>query len=78
MQGSIYTDQTVGFYSNGQESKKEGEACAYSAFGLLAWGDASVRKSQSQGLIYKINTIEQVSFSILGCYAKVCTVTKGN
>jgi len=77
-QGLLYTNHSIGLYANQVDSEKEGFACAHSVLGLLAWGDASIGKAREKGLLSKINLIEQNSFSILGIYAKVCIVTKGN
>jgi len=59
-------------------TKKQGEACAYSLFGLIAWGDASTQTSQKNAYVNRIKAIDQKSHSILGSYAKLCTVVKGN
>ncbi|BDA80644.1 hypothetical protein LPTSP3_g35740 [Leptospira kobayashii] len=77
-QGLLFTNHSIGLYANQIDSGKEGSACAFSILGLLAWGDASIGKAREKGLLTKINLIEQNSFSILGIYAKVCIVTKGN
>jgi hypothetical protein len=44
---------------------------------LIAWGDASTEKGKKNAYVNKIKSIDQRSVSILGTYAKLCTVVKG-
>jgi hypothetical protein len=73
----IYSEQILGLYSNGLKSKKQGEACAQSFFGLLAFGDASTQQAQKNALVQDIHSIDQRSLNFLGIYAKLCTVVNG-
>jgi|JI8StandDraft_1071087.scaffolds.fasta_scaffold10769_3 hypothetical protein len=77
-QSLLFTDHTLAIYSDGESSKKQGESCAYSVLGLIAWGDASSQTSQKNAYVTKIRSIDQRSFSFLGSYAKLCTIVKGN
>lgn len=77
-QSLLYSEHTIAVYSEGEVANKQGEACAHSLLGLFAWGDASTQKSQKNAYVNKIKSIDQSSLSILGIYAKLCTVVKGN
>lgn len=76
--GLLFNESTLSLYSSGQKSIKQGQACAHSVLGLVAWGDASSQLVQSDYSIDKIFAIDQYSFSFFGIYAKLCTVIKGN
>jgi hypothetical protein len=73
----LFSEHTLTLYSTGSISWKEGSACAYSILGLIAWGDATISTAQEHAYVSKINTIDQRSFTILGIYAKLCTIIKG-
>jgi hypothetical protein len=60
-----------------QANTKRGEACAWSLFGLVALGDASIAEAKSQGQIREVSTVDHESFHILGVYAHFCTVVRG-
>ncbi|TGL63131.1 TRL-like family protein [Leptospira ognonensis] len=77
-QSLLYADHTISIYSDGEQGRKQGESCSHSVLGLIAWGDASTQKSQKSAYVNKIKSIDQRSLSILGIYAKLCTVVKGN
>ncbi len=76
-QSVFYSEHTLALYSDGEPTKKQGEACSYSILGLVAWGDASTMASQKNASVTKIKAIDQRSLSFLGAYAKLCTIVKG-
>ena len=57
---------------------KTGEACATSILGVVATGDASVSMAAKAAGIKNISYVDYKSQSILGVYAKYCTVVHGN
>lgn len=54
-----------------------GEACASSILGLIATGDASVDAAKKNGGVAQVTVVDHHSNSILGFYAKFCTVVYG-
>jgi len=56
---------------------KSGEACVISILGLVATGDASIEAAKTAGQINSIAYVDYTGFSILGVYAKYCTVVYG-
>lgn len=54
-----------------------GEACATSILGVYASGDASIEAAKKAGGIMQVVTIDHQTNSILGVYAKYCTVVYG-
>jgi hypothetical protein len=54
-----------------------GEACASSILGVVATGDASIDTAKKAGGIAQVVAIDHTSNSILGVYAKYCTVVYG-
>jgi hypothetical protein len=55
----------------------QGESCATSILGLIATGDASIETAKKNGGIAQVTAIDHKSNSILGFYAKFCTVVYG-
>ncbi|MCX7811020.1 MAG: TRL-like family protein [Leptospiraceae bacterium] len=76
--GGLFTSAKIGTYGTGKPASKTGEACASSILGLVAIGDASVEAAKSQGGINDVSYVDYQTFSILGLYAKLCTVVRGN
>lgn len=76
--GALFTSTTIGSAAGGKEGNKIGEACAYSILGIVAYGDASIQKAKSAGMINDVTTVDHSTFSILSIYAKMCTIVKGN
>jgi len=54
-----------------------GEACATSILGLIATGDASLDTAKKNGGVAQVTVVDHHSSSILGFYAKFCTVVYG-
>lgn len=56
---------------------KSARACARSYLGLVARGDASIERAKKAADIKKVIELEYQTFSVLGLYAKYCTVVRG-
>lgn len=54
-----------------------GEACASSILGLIATGDASLDAAKKAGGVAQVTVVDHHSTSILGFFAKFCTVVYG-
>lgn len=54
-----------------------GESCASSILGIVATGDASIDTAKKAGGIAQVVAVDHTSNSILGVYAKYCTVVYG-
>lgn len=54
-----------------------GEACATSILGVVATGDASIDTAKKNGGVAQVTVVDHHSNSILGFYAKFCTVVYG-
>jgi hypothetical protein len=76
--GALFTSAKIGTYGTGKPASKTGEACASSILGLVAIGDASVEAAKSQGGINDVSYVDYQIFSVLGLYARLCTVVRGN
>lgn len=63
---------------NGTNTTKTGQACATNILGIIATGDASIDAAKKAGGIATVSSVDHDSTSILGLYAKFCTVVKGN
>lgn len=76
--GFWYTEVKSGEMSTGyQAGAKRGEACASSILGLIATGDASIEAARKNGGINYVISVDSSSSSILGIYAKYCTIVYG-
>jgi len=62
---------------NGVEAVKEGKACATNILGLVASGDASIDEAKRAGGIKEVASVDYQVSSVLGIYAKFCTIVKG-
>ncbi|MCL2726639.1 MAG: TRL-like family protein [Polyangiaceae bacterium] len=77
----------TGFIYNGSQAHqsstsnnigaKRGESCSSSIVGWIAMGDASAASAAAAGGITKISVVDTQVMSILGIYAKYCTVVHG-
>ena len=77
--GIVVTDTTEALdVNNGVATVRTGEACAQNILGILANGDSSVQAAKSNAGITRVATMDRKYYSILGVYAKVCTVVKGS
>lgn len=76
--GLWYTDahSSVTATSN-QAGNRVGEACATSILGIVATGDASIETARRNGGITMISGVDDHATSILGVYAKYCTIVRG-
>ena len=59
-------------------SSKEGKACAQSILGLLARGDASVRKAKENGNITEVTSVDHSARNLLNIVGEWCTIVKGH
>jgi hypothetical protein len=76
--GTIYSGyKTGGAIGSGAAAAKTGESCASSILGIIATGDASVAAAKSAGGIQQVSHVDHDVFSVLGIYAKSCTVVSG-
>ena len=77
--GWIYTNITEGEYAdNGVQVSKNGEACTTNILGIASTGDATIDTTKRTSNIKNIATIDRSYFSVLGVFAKACTVVRGN
>ena len=76
--GVLFTSAKIGNYGTGKPASKTGEACAFSVLGLIAIGDASVEAAKSRGGINDVSYVDYEIFNVLGLYAKLCTMVRGN
>lgn len=78
--GFLYTSTkgatAVGTGSAAGELKK-GESCVTSILGWIATGDASIEAAKTAGGISNIAYVDYTGFSVLGIFAKYCTVVYG-
>lgn len=76
--GFLYQDAKAGeLVTEHQNASKKGEACATSILGWVGAGDASIHAAAREGGISKIAYVDSHSTSILGIYAKYCTIVWG-
>lgn len=77
--GWIYTDVKEGEYvDNKVEISRNGEACATNVLGIASTGDATIDTAKRVSNIKNVATIDRSYFSVLGIFAKGCTVVQGN
>jgi uncharacterized protein (DUF885 family) len=62
---------------NGVEAVKEGKACVTNILGIVATGDASIDEAKRAGGIKEIASVDYQVNSVLGIYARFCTIVKG-
>ena len=76
--GSLYSGVQAHQSATGNPSgPKRGESCASSILGIIATGDASAATAAASGGITKVSVVDTDVFSVLGIYAKYCTVVHG-
>ena len=75
--GIWYTDVKEGGDAEQGTTASTGEACAKSILGLFAYGDASIDAAKSNGNVSEVTSVDHSAWSILGIYAKYCTIVKG-
>ncbi len=76
--GVWYTDvkSSLDVTSNAAGSKAA-QSCSVSILGLIATGDSSIEAARRSGQITTITSVDHSSFSVLGLYAKYCTIVRG-
>lgn len=76
--GALYSQVKGGILAtDAYGGSARGEACATSILGWVATGDASIDTAKKAGGIAQVVAIDHTSESILGVYAKYCTVVYG-
>jgi hypothetical protein len=77
--GQIYT-HVHGPVASGPatSSAKSGRACAMNYVGMVAMGDASIDAAKKEGGISNVASVDHDSFTVLGVYARFCTVVRGS
>lgn len=76
--GFIYTDVRDGVAAtSNQAGNRVGEACSSSILGWVGTGDSSIETARRAGGITMISSVDNYASSILGIYAKYCTVVRG-
>jgi hypothetical protein len=76
--GAWYSDVKAGLGATSHVGANlVGEACASSILGLVATGDASIETARRAGKINQILSVDEHITSVLGVYAKYCTVVRG-
>lgn len=76
--GFFYTDTHSDITATSNTvGTKAGQACATSILGVYASGDASIESARKVGGITQITSVDDSSWSVLGFYAKYCTIVRG-
>jgi len=76
--GFIFSDVKAPLTAtDGDDASKVGRAECTSILGLVAQGDASIKKAAENGKITKIHHVDYECWSVLGFYAKFTTVVYG-
>src|SRR5258707_1253055 len=76
--GGVYTDTQSGVaVTSNQAGNRVGQACGTSILGIVATGDATVEAARRAGGITLITSVDESASSILGFYAKYCTIVRG-
>lgn len=77
--GLIYTDAIEGLaVNNGIPEEKHGQVCALNILGIVSIGDISISEAMKKAEITQVATVDRTYFSVLGIYAKACTLVSGN
>ncbi len=75
--GSLYSGYKMGGNVGAGTGTKTGEACVASILGIIATGDASLAAAKAAGGITQVSHVDHDIFSVLGLYAKSCTIVVG-
>ena len=76
--GLFYTDdKSPGGATEAYGGTARGESCATSILGAYASGDASIDAAKKDGGIAQVTVVDHTAKSILGFYAKYCTIVYG-
>ncbi len=60
------------------KAARSGASCAVSYLGLVALGDAGIEAAKRNGGISEVASVDHQSWSVLGLYARYCTLVRGN
>lgn len=77
-QGALFTQTTIGVYATEVGGARQGEACSFSVLGLVALGNGGVAEAAELGGITRVKSIDLEGFSVLGVFAQLCTVVRGD
>src|ERR1700710_495047 len=76
--GAFFTDVKSGQgATEAYGGTARGEACAASYLGVVALGDATIDTAKKNGGIAQVTAVDHTANSILGLWAKYCTVVYG-
>lgn len=75
--GFVYSGYKMGGVVGPAQGAKTGEACATSILGIVGIGDASVSAAKQAGGVSQVAHVDHDVFSVLGIYAKSCTLVVG-
>ena len=76
--GIFYTDTSDSVTATDlAQASKEGQACAMNYLGLVSIGNMTVDAAKKAGGIKKVASVDFTQNSILGVYAKSCTIVRG-
>lgn len=76
--GVLYTDTSSPVAVGSGTGSKEGRATCTSILGWIATGDCSVKAAASAGGVGQIKSVDYKTKSMLGIYAEVTTIVRGN
>jgi hypothetical protein len=78
--GIVFTELKAPFYAgDGQDlGSKEGRAECRGYLGLVAIGDASIKKAMEEGKITNVKAIDYEAFNILGVFCRFVTIVYGD
>lgn len=60
------------------KATRSGSACSASYLGWIALGEGGIENAKQNGGISEVASVDSESWSILGLYARFCTVVTGN
>jgi hypothetical protein len=60
------------------KATRAGMSCAASYLGWVALGDAGIEAAKRSGGISEVASVDHQSWSVLGLYARFCTLVHGN
>jgi len=60
------------------KATRTGMSCAASYLGWVALGDAGIEAAKRSGGISEVASVDHQTWSVLGIYARFCTLVRGN
>lgn len=60
------------------KATRTGKACSATYLGWVALGEGGIENAKREGGISEVASVDSESFSVLGLYARFCTVVTGN